>query len=195
MRSYAGKEFLPRGFPGAPRLQNDGGAALRKLPRFRFVCFDPNAKATPIISAAPRNILTSFAISRRGHEGRRRYARILDPRQLEVAHGKSVDGFHALTTHATYFDYLSNTRGGLAQVAHERNAHDLGNGHAVLEYRPPWGRPIAQWVPAWGEEGRAKIVALRSGLVERFGAARQRIADYNRNLFISPISSSTTSWR
>ena len=75
----------------------------------------------------------------------------------------SVDGYHAVTTHATYLDYLKNTSGGLTQVAFDGCARALGRGHAVLEYRAPWGRPVAQWIPAWGEDGKAELARLRAG--------------------------------
>lgn len=99
----------------------------------------------------------------------------------------SIDGYHALTTHATYLDYLKNSTGGLAQVAFEGFARDLGNGHAVLEYKAPWGRPVAQWIPTWGEVGKVELARLYDGLIKRYGKERaDRIATYNRNLFIFP---------
>jgi len=99
----------------------------------------------------------------------------------------SIDGYHALTTHATYLDYLKATTGGLAQVAFEGSARDLGKGHAVLEYKAPWGRPVAQWIPSWGEEGKRELSRLYDGLVARFGKQlADRIATFNRNLFIFP---------
>jgi p-cumate 2,3-dioxygenase subunit alpha len=99
----------------------------------------------------------------------------------------SIDGYHALTTHATYLDYLKNTNGGLANVAFDGYAKDLGRGHAVLEYKAPWGRPVAQWIPAWGENGKRELAAIYDGLLKRFGKERaDRIATYNRNLFIFP---------
>ncbi|HEX8077579.1 MAG TPA: aromatic ring-hydroxylating dioxygenase subunit alpha [Chthoniobacterales bacterium] len=100
----------------------------------------------------------------------------------------SIDGYHAATTHATYFDYLLNTTGGF-DMSHGMGGAgiDLGNGHAVLEYNAPWGRPVAQWIPAWGEEGKAETDRLYAGLVERYGEERaNRIAKKNRNLFIFP---------
>jgi p-cumate 2,3-dioxygenase alpha subunit len=42
-------------------------------------------------------------------------------------------------------------------------------GHAVLEYKAPWGRPVAQWIPSWGEEGKRELSRLYDGLVARFG--------------------------
>jgi p-cumate 2,3-dioxygenase alpha subunit len=99
----------------------------------------------------------------------------------------SIDGYHALTTHATYLDYLKATNGALAPVPFEGVARDLGKGHAVLEYKAPWGRPVAQWIPSWGEEGKQQLAKLYDGLVRRFGAERaDRIAKFNRNLFVFP---------
>ncbi|WP_210324490.1 aromatic ring-hydroxylating oxygenase subunit alpha [Chelatococcus reniformis] len=99
----------------------------------------------------------------------------------------SIDGYHATTTHATYFDYLMNTTDGLTGGRMGGFGIDLGNGHAVLEYGAPWGRPVAQWIPAWGEDGRREIDRLYARLVADYGEARaDRIAKMNRNLFIFP---------
>jgi p-cumate 2,3-dioxygenase alpha subunit len=102
----------------------------------------------------------------------------------------SVDAFHGIPVHQTYFDYLKNV--GSLRAEHDFEANrlgmtDLGNGHAVIESRAPWGRPIARWVPSWGEEARERIEVLRAGLVERFGEERGlRIADTSRNMIIFP---------
>ncbi|HEY8708784.1 MAG TPA: RHO alpha subunit C-terminal catalytic domain-containing protein, partial [Burkholderiaceae bacterium] len=99
----------------------------------------------------------------------------------------SIDGYHASTTHASYLDYLKGTVGSLAPVPLVGDGRDLGNGHAVIEYAAPWGRPIGQWIPAWGEQGKADIEKIVAGLTQRFGAERaQRIALKNRNLLIFP---------
>jgi len=64
---------------------------------------------------------------------------------------------------------------------------DLGNGHAVIEYSAPWGRPIGQWVPLWGEAAKADVERIVAGLTERYGEERaKRIALKNRNLLIFP---------
>ncbi len=102
----------------------------------------------------------------------------------------SVDGFHGLPTHSTYFDYLQNVgdismddvggrfRGSMA---------DLGNGHAVIEYPSPWGRPVARWTAAWGEDKREMIEQGRSRLIKAFGEARGlRMAEMSRNMIIFP---------
>ena len=34
---------------------------------------------------------------------------------------------------------------------------DLGNGHAVMEYKSAWGRPIAKWIEGYGPEAKVEI--------------------------------------
>ncbi|MBR1252302.1 Rieske 2Fe-2S domain-containing protein [Bradyrhizobium sp. AUGA SZCCT0240] len=102
----------------------------------------------------------------------------------------SVDGYHATTTHASYFDYLGGTTGAPIGDPSKRPpgyGYDLGNGHAVIEYPAPWGRPVAQWIPAWGEAGRAEMDRIFAELVGRVGQQRAtRMAKLNRNMFIFP---------
>jgi len=74
-----------------------------------------------------------------------------------------VDGLHALPTHDTYFKYLVAL--GPTCLAGQRRVHDLGNGHAVLEYAAPWGRPIGQVGAAVGEHARDEIATMRADLV------------------------------
>ncbi len=99
----------------------------------------------------------------------------------------SFDGYHGLPTHASYFDYVKSKPGSLVEVAIKGDAFDLGHGHAVVQYTAPWGRPIAQAVPAWGEDAAREVDAARARLVERFGVERaERMATTNRNLLIFP---------
>jgi p-cumate 2,3-dioxygenase alpha subunit len=102
----------------------------------------------------------------------------------------SIDGYHAATPHASYFDYLGNTTGAPIGNTDRRPpgyGYDLGNGHAVIEYPAPWGRPIAQWISAWGESGRAEIDRIYANLVKFHGKERaNRISKLNRNLFVFP---------
>lgn len=102
----------------------------------------------------------------------------------------SVDGYHATTTHASYFDYLGGTTGapiGDPATRPPGYGYDLGNGHAVIEYPAPWGRPVAHWIAAWGEKGRAELDGIFAELASRVGQQRAtRIAKLNRNLFIFP---------
>jgi p-cumate 2,3-dioxygenase alpha subunit len=98
----------------------------------------------------------------------------------------SIDGYHAVSTHDTYFKYLvalgTDLKGGV-----QGTARDLGNGHAVLEYAAPWGRPIAKWEPLFGEAAKDEIAGLRRALVAKHGEQRaSRMADTNRNMLIFP---------
>lgn len=99
----------------------------------------------------------------------------------------SFDGYHAACTHSTYLEYLKNANGALGATPLEGTGIDLKKGHAVIEYGAPWGRPIASWVPLWGEEGKAEIDKIYGELVARLGEARaERLARKNRNMVIFP---------
>ncbi|MFG6150267.1 aromatic ring-hydroxylating oxygenase subunit alpha [Halobacillus sp. B23F22_1] len=99
----------------------------------------------------------------------------------------SVDLYHGMPTHKTYFDIKQGQDPDLKKVKLEGKGVDLGNGHAVMEYVAPWGRPIAQWTPIWDEELKQDMEKIKAGLVERFGEDRaDRIANYNRNIVIFP---------
>ena len=100
----------------------------------------------------------------------------------------SFDGYHGLPTHATYFDYVMAAGGQLGENLTEiSQPRDLGNGHAVIEYGAPWGRPIAKPVASWGNEGAAECAEIRDRLEKRFGKERaERIAYNNFNMLIFP---------
>jgi p-cumate 2,3-dioxygenase subunit alpha len=101
----------------------------------------------------------------------------------------SIDGYHGLPTHQRYFTFLVDSgvdvRGGIG--GEHQKALDLGNGHAAIEYIAPFGRPIARWVPSFGELSKARIEEKQRRLEERFGTERAfRIAQTGRNLLIFP---------
>jgi p-cumate 2,3-dioxygenase alpha subunit len=99
----------------------------------------------------------------------------------------SFDGYHAACTHSTYLEYLKNANGALGATPLSGSGIALGNGHALVEYTAPWGRPVANWVPLWGEEGKVEIDAIHARLVARLGPERaDRIAHKNRNMVIFP---------
>jgi p-cumate 2,3-dioxygenase subunit alpha len=98
----------------------------------------------------------------------------------------SFDGYHAESTHDTYFKYLVSIGTDLSGGVSGREV-DLGNGHAVIEYSSPWGRPVAKWEPLFGEEARGEIERLRADLVARHGEERAHaMTEVNRNLLIYP---------
>lgn len=188
LRDLPGIESYAQGFI------EDGCADLVPVPRLEqyrglwFVCFDVAAVALVEYLAGATEYLDLIADqSQAGLEivsGRQEYA-IRANWKLLVEN--SFDGYHAVSTHATYFDYLKNMNGVLAQNNVVGFAKDLGNGHAVVEYSAPWGRPVANWVPAWGEERKPDIEAVYQRLVAQHGEARAtRIAKNSRNLLIFP---------
>jgi p-cumate 2,3-dioxygenase alpha subunit len=167
---------------------------MQPVPRFEtfrdfcFVCFDKNAETLDSYLGAVKEYLDIIAdqaeMGMTIVGGTQEYSMRANWKLLTE---NSIDGYHALTTHATYFDYLKATNGGLAPVPLEGAARDLGRGHAVLEYKAPWGRPVAQWVPMWGDDGKREIDRLYQGLITRYGEERaKRIALFNRNLFVFP---------
>ena len=188
LKSQPGKESYGQHF------NEHGEGNLVPVPRFDtyagfcFVCYDPDVEPLPDYLAGAKEYLdliskhseSGMAIS----TGMQEYS-IRANWKLLVEN--SIDGYHAVSTHASYLDYLKNTNGSLSSVALEGVSRDLGNGHAVLEYQAPWGRPIAAWIPLWGEQGKHEIEAIYSRLVEIHGVElADRIAHRNRNLLIYP---------
>src|ERR671931_565337 len=101
----------------------------------------------------------------------------------------SMDGYHARTTHQRYFEFLVETgvdpslmrvrRGGVGKA--------LGNGHAVIQSEPAFGRPIARWTPSFGDEKKAELEAIQQLIIERFGAEwAYQMTQTSRNLLIFP---------
>jgi p-cumate 2,3-dioxygenase alpha subunit len=188
LKSQPGKESYSEGFAAS------GAGDLVPVPRFDvfagfcFISFNPDVEPLPDYLAGAKEYLelvSKYSDSGMGiSSGSQEYA-IRANWKLLVEN--SVDGYHAVSTHATYLDYLKNTNGSLSSAKLEGHSRDLGNGHAVLEYTAPWGRPIASWIPLWGEEGKAEIDQIYAGLVERHGEEMaERMAHKNRNILIFP---------
>ena len=105
----------------------------------------------------------------------------------------SFDDYHLLTTHPTWLNYLKNAGVEMKrpQKGHLLPAHGvgkaLGNGHAVVDNVNFRGRPVAKWIPVYGEEAKTEISRIREELVARLGEERAaRVADTNRNLLVFP---------
>lgn len=170
-----------------------GGMGLVEVPRlecyrgFWFVCFDPDADDLRTYLAGAREYL-DLVVDQSGDGmeivgGTQEYAMKANWKLLVE---NSIDGYHAMTTHITYLTYLkdmgTDLSTGIAGIG-----RDLGGGHSVIDYRAPWGRPIAQWEPGWGQAAKDEIDGIRAELVSRVGPERaERIARTNRNLFIFP---------
>ena len=105
----------------------------------------------------------------------------------------SFDDYHLMSTHSTWLDYMKKSGVQIPKPAkgHVMPAHGvgkaLGNGHAVIDNENFRGRPVAKWIPIYGEDAKPEIEAIRAELVARLGEARaRRVADTNRNLVIFP---------
>jgi p-cumate 2,3-dioxygenase alpha subunit len=106
----------------------------------------------------------------------------------------SVDDYHLPTTHSTWLKYLANS-GVKIEPPKEPGlllptkgvAIDLGNGHFTTDNVNFRGRPVARWIPIYGDAAKAEIDEIRHELVARLGEKRaSRVADTNRNLVIFP---------
>jgi phenylpropionate dioxygenase-like ring-hydroxylating dioxygenase large terminal subunit len=105
----------------------------------------------------------------------------------------SFDDYHLMTTHSTWLNYMRNSGVEIKKPerGHLMPAHGvgkaLGNGHAVIDNVNFRGRPVAKWIPIYGQAARPEIDRIRQELVERLGEARAtRVADTNRNLVVFP---------
>ncbi|MGE3302262.1 MAG: Rieske 2Fe-2S domain-containing protein [Hyphomonadaceae bacterium] len=174
----------------------DGGCAdLVSVPRldqyqgFYFVNFDRDAIDLADYLADAKEIFD--LVSSHGDDG---MEIVGDGHEYQIAANwkmlaeNSVDGFHAPTTHSTYVQYLM-AMGDVRTNAEFKmgRAVALGNGHALMEYDGPWGRPSALPVPSWGKELSDRVEARREALIARFGRERGvRLAESNRNAVIFP---------
>ena len=105
----------------------------------------------------------------------------------------SFDDYHLMSTHKTWLDYMK--RSGVAipkpPEGHVMPAHGvgraLGNGHAVIDNENFRGRPVAKWIPVYGEDAKDEIDRIRAEVFSRLGEERaRRVCDTNRNLVIFP---------
>lgn len=183
-----GKEAFPETFNcnGAKNLQQV--ARFESFRGFYFVNFDKNAISLEEYLGNAKEYLELIADqSDLGMEV------LEEPQQYSVrANWKllaenSVDSYHGMPTHKTYFDIVATRGGELSKDDLKGVGNDLGNGHGVVEYKAPWGRPVARWIPAWGEEGKKETDEIKAQLTKKFGEERaDRIATFNRNLLIFP---------
>src|SRR5258708_20463387 len=107
----------------------------------------------------------------------------------------SYDGYHGMPTHQRYFSFLSDIgvdmKGSNVASPSHQHALDLGNGHAVLEYKSAWGRPLAHCAPPFGEHRKQHFEQLRRRFDDRLPPnLPRRICHPPRNpaLFPTPLT-------
>jgi len=178
---------------------NEGGFYnLQRVPKiaqragFYFVNFDAEAvsldeylaDAGPMLDAIAEQSAVGMEVVRGCHEYeiKANYKLICE---------NSYDGYHLELTHSSYVDYMRTMMRGvpISQMNIHGGARSLGNGHACFELEIPTGRPVAQWLPVWGEEARVAIEDKKRELEARLGKDKaDRIAVTNRNMVIFPNS-------
>jgi p-cumate 2,3-dioxygenase subunit alpha len=105
----------------------------------------------------------------------------------------SVDDYHLPSTHSTWLKFMMNSgvkiempKEGLV-LPKSGKAFALGNGHFTTDNLNYRGRPVAAWIPLFGEEAKPQVEAIRKELEQRLGPERaERVANTNRNLVIFP---------
>ncbi|WP_221796437.1 aromatic ring-hydroxylating oxygenase subunit alpha [Aquisediminimonas sediminicola] len=188
LMSLPGAGGYPKGFKTDPQKQMVPVPRLERFGDFFFINFakDGEDLATYLADAGDYLKLVSehSASGMQVVGGTQEYAIRGNWKLLAE---NSFDGYHAACNHSTYLEYLQNANGALGSTPLAGVARDLKNGHALVEYSAPWGRPVANWVPLWGEEGKREIAAIYAALVQRLGDERaDRIAHKNRNMVIFP---------
>ena len=191
-----------RGFPAD--INADGALNLRSVPRlehyrgFYFVNYDANAISLADYLAGAKAFLDLMCDQGEGEvtvvPGEHAYSINAN---YKFMCENSYDGYHLLPTHISYLEFLddqSKLSGKESAVsflindfAKKGRGGGLGHGHGGLESWVASGRPVAQWIPAWGDALKSEIEATRQRLVEKFGAERAGlIADVQKNMVIFP---------
>jgi len=186
--AYEGSTFdkSERGLMPVPRLEQYGG--------LWFVSYDPGIESLEDYLADAKeyiDLIQDQSLEESGMRivsGTHHYSSRANWKLLPE---NSLDGYHGMPTHQTYFEYVSQVGGMSMEGGGKKGiggeARSLGNGHAVVETWVPWGRPVARWVPQMGEEHKAPIEEIRRRLDAKHGPERgERIAEWNRNILIFP---------
>src|SRR5262249_22436648 len=142
---------------------------------FVFACFDPEAVDLRTYLAGAADYIDLVADQAKAMEvtpGAHEYAADAN---WKLFVENSIDGYHLLPVHTTYFEYLEKTQGSRPNLGSLNEAFDLGNGHAAVRFRGPWARPVARWTPALGEQDRARVEAAYAALVRKHGPERAEL--------------------
>jgi phenylpropionate dioxygenase-like ring-hydroxylating dioxygenase large terminal subunit len=163
---------------------------------FWFLCFDP--KVPPLVNYLARATEYIDLVVDQSPSGTMEI--ISGTQEYDVAANwkllveNSVDDYHLPTTHSTWLKFMVNSGVKIEPPAEKGlvlprkgRAIALGNGHFTTDNLNYRGRPVAAWIPLYGEAARPQIEAIREELVRRLGPERAaRVADTNRNLVIFP---------
>lgn len=184
----------PRGgYPGD--FNSDGRYNLVPVPRLEqyrglyFVNYNPGAVDLETYLGRTREYLDLiFDQSEAGLEVVGGSQHLVNGGNWKVLTDNLVDAYHGSILHSTWFEFLSSrTRNANIADSFRGFGGGLGNGHNFWESTIAVGRPVAFWIPAFGEDAKPIIEAKKQELVDRFGAERaERIANTSRNMTIFP---------
>jgi phenylpropionate dioxygenase-like ring-hydroxylating dioxygenase large terminal subunit len=139
---------------------------------FVFACFDPGAVDLRTYLAGGAKYIDLVADQAEAMEivpGAHEYSADAN---WKLFVENSLDGYHVLPVHTTYFEYLEKIEGSRPNFGNLDEGIDLGNGHAALRFRGPCARPVARWTPALGEQNRERLEAAYAELVRKHGPQR-----------------------
>ena len=154
---------------------------------FVFACFDPEALDLRTYLAGAADYLDLVADQAEAMEIVPGAHEFSTDSNWKLYVENSIDGYHVLPLHVTYFEYLEQTEGSKPALSEFSQAGDLGNGHAVVKFCGPWARPVARWTSALGEGNRNRVAATYAELVRKFGPERAEvIGRTDRVLLIFP---------
>jgi p-cumate 2,3-dioxygenase subunit alpha len=176
-------------------FNEDGRYNLTSVPRLEsyrglyFINFNPNAVDLETYLGGAKDYLDLiFDQSEAGMEVVGSSQKLVNGGNWKVLTDNLVDAYHGPYLHSTYFEFVtSRTENPDTAASFTGIGGGLGNGHNFWESTFAVGRPIAYWIPAFGEEAKPIIEAKKRELVERFGQERaDRIATTSRNMTIFP---------
>jgi p-cumate 2,3-dioxygenase alpha subunit len=183
--------------PGShhPKFNADGKRNLMEAARlehhrgFYFVNFNPRAVSLQSYLGAAADYIDIVADqTEQGFAVQRGESNLVNGGNWKLLPDNQVDMWHGSILHSSYFEFVGSRTGVANPVAvFEGISAGLGNGHCMIQNSLKVGRAVADWVPAFGEETRPIIEAVKARLVSRFGAERAGlIATTNRNMVIFP---------
>jgi len=101
-----------------------------------------------------------------------------------------IDSYHGPALHSSYFQYALKRSGETPEqlsANYSGGSFAFGNGHAGFEVGIRTGKPIADWIPAFGPESKPIIERKKAQLLEKWGTERgTRMSTRTRNLLIFP---------
>lgn len=178
-----------------PQFNADGTYDLKpaaKLDHYRgfyFINFNPHAMPLRNYLADAASYIDIVADqTEHGFEVQQGESKLVNGGNWKLLSDNQVDMWHGAILHSSYFDFVGSRTGVMDSVAKFNGiSAGLGNGHCMIRNSLKVGRPVADWVPAFGEESKPLIDGVKARLVDRFGLDRaQLIATSNRNVVIFP---------